>query len=124
MRNLKFVAVLLVALLFTGCATYVDPGHVGVVVDNGGGGVQKNVLGPGWHSYMPGATRIIEYPVYMTTMSLARGDKDEADLSLNVTTMEGQPVNIDASLSFELDETKVPALYQTFRSDIDRIANG
>jgi regulator of protease activity HflC (stomatin/prohibitin superfamily) len=45
------------------------------------------------------------------------------DESITVTSSEGLPVNLDASLSFTLDPAKVPAIYAKFRNDIDLIAH-
>lgn len=125
MRKLWMFLVVAALAAQTACFTYVEPGHVGVKIDNGGGGVQKQTLGPGVHFYAPGFTRIEEYPIYMQTLSLAKSlEKDEVDRSVNVTTAEGQPVNLDVSLSFDLNAALVPALYQTFRADIEQIATG
>jgi regulator of protease activity HflC (stomatin/prohibitin superfamily) len=43
---------------------------------------------------------------------------------INVNSVEGQPLSLDVSMSFELDPSKVPALYQTFRTDISTIQHG
>ena len=40
---------------------------------------------------------------------------------INVNSVEGQPLSLDVSMSFELDPTRVPALYSTFRTDIATI---
>ena len=45
----------------------------------------------------------------------ARANNDE----INVNSKEGQPISLDVSMSFELDPDKAPALYTTFRRDID-----
>ena len=38
-----------------------------------------------------------------------------------MNSVEGQPLSLDVSMSFELDPSKVPALYSTFRTDIAAI---
>jgi len=43
---------------------------------------------------------------------------------INVNSVEGQPVSLDVSLSFELDPAQTPKLYSTFRTDIDQITHG
>jgi regulator of protease activity HflC (stomatin/prohibitin superfamily) len=120
-------AVLLAVALLGSCMStvYVDPGSAGVVIHKLGGGVDPTPVGAGWQLRNPFATQIVEYPTRMQTLVLARsakegsGDNDE----INVTTIEGQPASLDVSLSFELDARKVPELYQTFRTDIEKITH-
>jgi regulator of protease activity HflC (stomatin/prohibitin superfamily) len=111
---------LLLLVLLPNSVTYVNPGYVGIVIRRAGGGVDPNPLGPGLHLRNPLTTGIEEYPVFMQTLVLTRRGDDGND-EINVNSVEGQPVSIDVSMSFELDEAKVPALYQTFRTDIERI---
>jgi regulator of protease activity HflC (stomatin/prohibitin superfamily) len=111
---------LLLLVLLPNSVTYVNPGYVGIVIRRAGGGVDPSPLGPGLHLRNPLTTGIEEYPVFMQTLVLTRRGDDGND-EINVNSVEGQPVSIDVSMSFELDEAKVPALYQTFRTDIERI---
>jgi regulator of protease activity HflC (stomatin/prohibitin superfamily) len=118
-------AALLVLVLLPMTVTYINPGNVGIVIRLTGGGVDRVPLGPGLRIRNPLTTRIEEYPVYMQTLVLARGsggarDNDE----INLNSVEGQPVSMDVSMSFELDPSKVPQLYQTFRTDITQIQHG
>ncbi|MBV9773889.1 MAG: hypothetical protein JO040_08060 [Gemmatimonadetes bacterium] len=59
----------------------------------------------------------------MQTLVLTRGSNEgsENNDEINVNSVEGQPVSLDVSMSFELDPTGVPHLYTTFRSDIATI---
>ena len=113
-------ALFLLLILLPNSVTYVNPGYVGIVIRRAGGGVDPAPLGPGLHLRNPLTTGIEEYPVFMQTLVLTRRGDDGND-EINVNSVEGQPVSIDVSMSFELDETKVPSLYQTFRTDIERI---
>src|SRR5512140_3607447 len=114
------IAAVVVILLLPNSMTYIGPGHVGIVIHRAGGGVDPHPLGPGIHGKNPLLTQIEEYPTYMQTLLLARssnegsGNNDE----INVNSVEGQPVSVDVSMSFELDPQKVPYLYSTFRTDI------
>ena len=103
--------------------TYVNPGHVGIVIHRAGGGVDKQALGPGLHVRNPLTTGIEEYPTFMQTLVLTRGSTEgsSGNDEINVNSVEGQPISLDVSMSFELDPTRVPALYQTFRTDIGTI---
>jgi len=111
--------VLLVLLPTT--MTYINPGHVGIVIHRVGGGVDPTPLSPGIHARNPLTTGIEEYPTFMQTLVLTRNSNDGANDEINVNSVEGQPLSLDVSMSFELDPGKVPALYSTFRTDIGTI---
>jgi prohibitin 2 len=120
------IAALLVLSMFSGAFTYVNPGYVGIKIDKVAGGVEATPLQPGLHFKMPFATEIEEYPVYMQTLVLTKsaGEGSVANDEINVNSVEGQPISIDVSLSFELDPSKTPRLYTTFRTDIVSIQHG
>ena len=123
-RRLMLVAagLLLALALLPTMVTYVNPGYVGIVIHRAGGGVDPRPLGPGLHLRNPLTTGIEEYPVFMQTLVLTR--EGERNDELNVNSVEGQPLSLDVSMSFELDPARVPALYQTFRTDIQTIQHG
>jgi regulator of protease activity HflC (stomatin/prohibitin superfamily) len=123
-RLMKIAAVLLVALvLLPSTMTYINPGHVGIVIHRAGGGVDRTALGAGLHPKNPLFTQIEEYPTYMQTLVLTKSGQEGSQNNdeINVNSVEGQPISLDVSMSFELDPTKVPQLYQTFRTDIATI---
>ena len=111
------VALLIFALSST---TYVNPGHVGIIIHRTGGGVDQTPYGPGIHLRNPLTTGIQEYPTYMQTLILTKSvsEGSERNDEINVNSVEGQPLSLDVSMSFELDPQKVPLLYTTFRSDV------
>ena len=113
-------------LLVPNLTTYVNPGHVGIVIHRVGGGVDRTPLGPGLHLRNPLTTGIEEYPTFMQTLVLTRGTTDgsRGNDEINVNSKEGQPLSLDVSMSFELDAARVPLLYQTFRTDIEAIQHG
>lgn len=117
-----FVAILLVRPT----VAYIEPGHVGIVINRAGGGVDPKPLGPGFHLRNPLFTAIQEYPTFMQTLVLTRESTDASPNNdeINVNSIEGQPLSLDVSMSFELEGAKVPALYQTFRTDVQTIAQG
>jgi regulator of protease activity HflC (stomatin/prohibitin superfamily) len=126
-RLLQIGAVLFVILvLLPSCFTYVEPGHVGILIHRAGGGVDKTPLGPGLHLRNPLLSQIEEYPVYMQTLVLGKGVNEGTALNdeINVNSKEGQPLSLDVAMSFELDPSKVPAMYSTFRTDINSIQHG
>ena len=122
--RLAGVAAGLIALLvlLPTAMTYINPGHVGIVIHRVGGGVDPTPLSPGLHGRNPLTTGIEDYPTYMQTVVLARAAEGmERNDEINVNSVEGQPLSLDVSMSFELDPTRVPALYSTFRTDIATI---
>jgi len=127
-KRIVIAASVLVALLFLlpSTFTYIDPGHVGIVIHRAGGGVDPHPLGPGVHTRVPFATGIEEYPVFLKTIVLTKGSNEGSGNNdeINVNSVEGQPVSLDVSLSFELDPAQTPKLYSTFRTDIDQITHG
>ena len=127
-KALLLAAATLVALfvLVSNTIVYINPGHVGILIHRAGGGVDPKPLGPGLKFRNPVLSHIEEYPTFMQTLVLTRGG-DEATRGndeINVNSVEGQPVSIDVAMSFELDATKVPKLYETFRTDILAIQHG
>ena len=125
-KKLVMAALVLFVLLFLVRPTvvYIEPGHVGIVIHRGGGGVDDTPLGPGMHVRNPLFTSIEEYPTFMQTIVLAKGVEDGVNDEINVNSVEGQPVSVDVSMSFEMDPARVPSLYKTFRTDIVTIQHG
>ncbi len=126
-RILTAVGALVVMLvLLPSTFTYVNPGYVGIVIHRAGGGVDNVPLGPGVHARLPFVTGIEEYPVFLKTIVLARSSTDGSATNdeINVNSVEGQPLSLDVSLSFQLDQSQTPRLYTTFRTDINAITHG
>ena len=126
-RALSAVGVLLVlAVTVPSMVAYINPGHVGIIIHRAGGGVDATPWGPGLHLKNPALTAVEEYPTFMQTLVLTRASTEGSPQNdeINVNSQEGQPLSVDVSMSFELDPTKVPQLYQTFRTDIGTIQHG
>src|SRR6478735_5463301 len=128
LKRIIIGVVVLVAALFLlpSTFTYINPGNVGIVIPRAGGGVDPRPLDPGVHTRIPFATGIEEYPVFLKTVVLTRASNEGSSQNdeINVNSVEGQPVSLDVSLSFELDPAQTPKLYSTFRTDIDQITHG
>jgi regulator of protease activity HflC (stomatin/prohibitin superfamily) len=123
---LAFTTLLLGLIVGPKVFTYINPGHVGIVIHRVGGGVDRKPLSPGLHLRNPLITAVEEYPVYMQTLILAASTREGSRFNdeLNVNSMEGQPLSMDVSMSFELEPQRVPYLYETFRTDIESIQHG
>lgn len=119
-------ALLLVMFLLPSTVTYIEPGHVGILIHRAGGGVDPKPLGPGLHMRNPVLSQIEEYPVFMQTMVLTKSNTEGSPNNdeINVNSKEGQPISVDVAMSFELDMQKVPHLYSTFRTSIETIQRG
>jgi regulator of protease activity HflC (stomatin/prohibitin superfamily) len=128
MKRLAIAAggLLLAILLVRPTVAYIEPGHVGIVIHRAGGGVDETPLGPGFHLRNPLFTQIHEYPTFMQNLVLTRESTEGSPNNdeINVNSVEGQPLSLDVSMSFELNGAKVPALYQTFRTDVQTISHG
>jgi regulator of protease activity HflC (stomatin/prohibitin superfamily) len=126
----RWFPVLLVAMLLVlfawNCFVYIRPGSVGVLIHRSGAGVDKTPLDVGFHFKWPVFQEVVEYPVYMQTLVLTRSEREGNTYNeeINVNSVEGQPVSCDVSLSFELDPTRVPFLYSSFRTTIGMITHG
>jgi regulator of protease activity HflC (stomatin/prohibitin superfamily) len=121
------VGVLILIPLLTTTAKYISPGHVGIVIHRlNGGGVDPIALGAGLHVRNPLTTEIVEYPTYMQTLVLTKSANEGSvnNDEINVNSVEGQPLSLDVSMSFQLDPAHVPQLYTTFRTDIETIQHG
>ncbi|MFO1518998.1 MAG: prohibitin family protein [bacterium] len=121
-----FIVLILFFIAVSSVIVAVDPGHVGVLVHRTGGGVDPKPLDVGFHFKWPIVQDIIEYPVYMQTLVLSKTSNEGSPYNeeINVNSVEGQPISCDVSLSFEIDPTKVPLLYSSFRTSINLITHG
>jgi prohibitin 2 len=117
-----FGALAVLVFLLTS-TTYVNPGHVGIIIHRTGGGVDATPYGPGLHMRNPLTTGVQEYPTFMQTLVLTKAGNEGSQNNdeINVNSVEGQPLSLDVSMSFELDPRMVPSLYTTFRTDVATI---
>jgi regulator of protease activity HflC (stomatin/prohibitin superfamily) len=113
-------------VLLPSAVTYINPGHVGILIHRAGGGVDRTPLGAGLHARNPLLNSIVEYPTYMQTLVLTKNTTEgsQGNDEINVNSVEGQPLSLDVSMSFELDPMRVPRLYETFRTDVATIQHG
>ncbi|RYX99700.1 prohibitin family protein [bacterium] len=105
---------------------YISPGNVGILINMMTGNIADKPLDSGFKFKLVGYQDIIEYPIFMQTIVLSKASEDNSNYNqeINVNSVEGQPISCDISLSFELDPSKVPNLYLTFRREIKDITQG
>jgi regulator of protease activity HflC (stomatin/prohibitin superfamily) len=107
------------------CKT-IPPGHVGVSIAKcSGGGVSNEPIPTGYYWKSLFCEDVAIYPTNLQTIILTKSATEGSlnDDSITVTSREGLPISVDVSLSFTLDPSKVPTIYQKYRADITHIAH-
>lgn len=128
-RSIIILSVIGLALLVGGglalkSCTKISAGYVGVSVKKcDGGGVDPTPIPTGYYWRGLVCEDVIAYPTNLQTVVFADGDEDKTKNSVTVNSNEGLAITVDASLSFTLEPAKVPALYERYRADIERIAS-
>jgi len=126
MKIKNIVLVALAALSLAACSR-VEPGHVGIKVDQYGSsaGVAAESLPVGTYFTGPG-TSIYEYPVFTNTYTWTK-DTEEGSASnqeFSFSDKNGMTVTADVAVSYHVDATKAPILFQKYRTDMDGIVAG
>ncbi len=120
------VMALLVVVPVTSCSR-VDPGHVGIKVNNFGSsaGVSDNALGVGWY-FTPFGTNIYEYPIYTSTYAWTKSstEQNSNDESFNFQDKNGLNLSADISVAYRVDPIKAPILFQKYRTEMGGIVAG
>jgi regulator of protease activity HflC (stomatin/prohibitin superfamily) len=127
MKIAGVVALALATVFLIEAFTRVQPGYVGIRVNNigGGSGVSKVPLSVGWYFAPPG-TNIYEYPVFTRTYTwTASADEQTAiDESVNFQDKNGLALKADLAVAYHVDPTRAPILFQRYRTDMDAIIAG
>ncbi|HEX4738767.1 MAG TPA: SPFH domain-containing protein [Allosphingosinicella sp.] len=127
---LRFSPLLLVPLIvlvpMTSC-TRVEPGHVGIKVNNFGSsaGVSDRALGVGWY-FTPVGTNIYEYPIYTSTYAWTASttEQNANNESFNFQDRNGLNLSADVSVAYRVDPVRAPVLFQKYRTDMGGIVDG
>lgn len=102
----------------------VPQGTVGVVFDKSRGGILPDTLKEGWHLRVPFTQKITEYPVSLRTynaLGIGEGTDKESN-ALNLPTLEGQHIQQDISIVYNVEPTKASFVFDHFRgADIEDI---
>lgn len=102
----------------------IPQGTVGVVFNRAAGGVQAQTLGEGWHTRMPFTTMIQKYPVALRTynaLGIGEGADKESN-ALDLPTAEGQHIQQDISIVYNVMPDKASYVFDKFRgADIEDI---
>lgn len=113
-----------VALFFSSFAR-VEPGNVGIRVNNIAGGVSPHSLGVGWFFAPPG-THIYEYPVFTRTYTWTSSQTEQSpiDESFSFQDKNGLSLKADVAVSYHVDPTRAAILFQRYRTSMDEIIAG
>jgi regulator of protease activity HflC (stomatin/prohibitin superfamily) len=111
--------VLLVAVVLIGLTTAswrnIQPGYVGIVFDKANHAVTTGALEPGWAFINPFTQAIQEYPVTIQTYSMLQKASEGAvqgDDSIKVQSNEGQQLNLDVVIQYQVIKTEAGQLYE------------
>jgi len=113
------VIVALVALLLLGLTVSawrsISPGYVGIVFDKANHNVTAGALEPGWAFINPFTQAIQQYPVTIQTYSMVQKSTEgqtSGDDSIKVQSNEGQQINLDVVIQYQVIKEEAGLLYQ------------
>ena len=93
----------------------VNPGYVGVVFDKVNHRVTTGVLEPGWAIINPFTQSIQEYPVTIQNYAMVQKGAEgtvSGDDSVKVQSSEGQQLNLDVVIQYQVKKEEAATLYQ------------
>lgn len=123
--KLKSILIALLALLvFQGC-TYVEPGHVGLLVNMHGS--DKNaepelVHGKVWVGVNE---KLYIFPTFQQTYKWTKATTEgsSTDESMDFQTADQMSINLDLGVQYTLEESKIPALFQKYRKGVEELTD-
>ncbi|HXY25039.1 MAG TPA: SPFH domain-containing protein [Candidatus Acidoferrum sp.] len=133
---LKFAAfgvgiflLLLLTSVFLVRVTRIEAGHVGVEINLAGRqrGASEIPVRTGWVFYSPISTQIIQFPTYVQTVKWTRDVNEGHPINeeMNFNSKEGMEINVDVSMSYAIEPTKVPEFYVKYRvADMEMFTHG
>ena len=119
------VAALIVALILkTTFIASVSANHVGVEFNRIDGRVEAVPLTSGWH-LMGIGTSVVEFPTFTQTYTWTKSVHEGApiDESMNFQVASGVVINADLSISYSIDSSKAPVLYQKYKRGYEEITS-
>ena len=125
--NVKNIALVSLAALSRAACSQVEPGHVGIRVDRYGSnaGVSTEALGVGTYFTGPG-TSIYEYPVFTNTYTWTLNHEEGSGKNeeFSFADKSGLTLTGDVAVSYHVDSSKAPVLFQKYRMDMEAIVAG
>jgi regulator of protease activity HflC (stomatin/prohibitin superfamily) len=110
-----FIIILITLITIRSFITRVPPGHVGVVVNLLGDskGVESEERAVGIH-FIPWTKDIYLFPIF---------EQNHSWQGFTLQTSEGLGMSADVGITFHLEPSKVPVLFQRYRTGMDEITN-
>src|SRR6266487_1071230 len=108
------VAVVLLGVVFSAWRT-IPPGYVGIIFDKASHQVTTGAREPGWAFINPFTEAIQEYPITIQTYSMvqhAQEGSTAGDDSIKVQSKEGQQLNLDVVIQYQVAKDEAGQLYQ------------
>jgi len=117
MATLIVIGVIALAMLWllTSAWRTVSPGYVGIVFDKVSHKVTAQAREPGWTLINPFTQAIQEYPVTIQNYAMVQKGAEgtvAGDDSIKVQSSEGQQINLDVVIQYEVNREEAGALYQ------------
>jgi regulator of protease activity HflC (stomatin/prohibitin superfamily) len=115
--TIGIVALVTVALLGVVFSAWrsIRPGYVGIVFDKASHQVTTGAREPGWAFINPFTEAIQEYPITIQTYSMIQQDTEGStagDDSIKVQSKEGQQLNLDIVIQYQVIKDEAGQLYQ------------
>ncbi|MBE7158174.1 MAG: prohibitin family protein, partial [Rhodospirillales bacterium] len=106
------VAVILLEFTFSAWRN-INPGYVGIVFDKAHHNVTTGALDPGWAFINPLTQAIQKYPITIQTYSMVQSlhEGTDRDDSIKVQSSEGQQINLDVVIQYQVEKAKASQLY-------------
>ena len=107
------IAVVLLVFTFSAWRS-IRPGYVGIVFDKANHSVTTGALDPGWAFINPFTKAIQEYPVTIQTYQMVQSSEEgtvRGDDSIKIQSMEGQQINLDVVIQYQVEKSAASALY-------------
>jgi len=107
------VAGVLLVVVFSAWRS-IRPGYVGIVFDKANHNVTTGALDPGWAFINPFTEAIQEYPVTIQTYMMVQNPDEgtvQGDDSIKVQSDEGQQINLDVVIQYQVEKDKASLLY-------------
>lgn len=108
------VAAVLIGVVFSAWKS-IRPGYVGIVFDKALHQVTAGAREPGWVFINPFTEAIQEYPITIQTYSMLQQPAEGSttgDDSIKVQSVEGQQLNLDVVIQYEVIKEEAGQLYQ------------
>ena len=125
MSIVSLVVTILIALILKNMfVASVSANHVGVEFNRIDGRVEPIPLTSGWH-LMGIGTSVVEFPTFTQTYTWTKSVHEGAPLdeSMNFQVASGVVINADLSISYSIDSSKAPVLYQKYKRGYEEITS-